>query len=327
MFIVLLLFASSVSLQSRERVPGDTLPDVTSPNGLKLGHVNGFESWRLVSGHVRVDKNEMHYIWANDAAMRAIRSAGEGEPVFGAGSIFVKMGYLMRSNPAFRDSIEPAGLQRIEYMIKDPARFPETGGWGYARFPYDAAGGRFTAYGTSPDSVRECYTCHLRVEKSDFVFTKHMDFFAAADAHAVSLAQTGSSSARFSLWIVHPLAMSCAFVMLVCGIVIARYLKRKRWWAVAHASVQAAGIAFVVAGIYVMISVIGKGSHFNVPHAYFGLVALACLLLTAAGGIIAQTVPAITGKVRPIHRLAGRISTVLVLLTIVSGIIITLAGR
>lgn len=325
--IVLLLFAGSLSLQAREGVPGDTLPELTSPNGLRLNLVNGFESWRLISGHVRVDKNEMHYIWGNAAAMRAIRSAGEGEPVFEAGSIFVKMGYLMVSNPAFKDSIEPAGLQRIEYMIKDPKRFPDTGGWGYARFPYDGASGRFTVFGTSTDSMRECYTCHRRVEKSDFVFTKHMNYSAAANAHAVSLAPAVSPLARFQFWILHPLAMSLAFVMFVCGIIIARYMKRKKWWTGAHAAIQVTGIAVVVAGISVMISVLGKGSHFNVPHAYFGLVMLTSLLLTAAGGIIAQTVPAITRKVRPIHRWAGRISAILALLTIVSGIIMTLAGN
>jgi hypothetical protein len=325
--IVLVLFAGSVSLQSREGVPGDTLPEITSTNGLKLNLVDGFESWRLISSHVRTDKNEMHYIWGNDAAMRAIRAAGNGEPVFEAGSVLVKMGYLMRINPAFTDSIEPAGLQRIEYMIKDPTRFSDTGGWGYARFPYDGANGRFSVYGTSPDFARECYSCHLRVEKSDFVFTKHMNYFAAVNADSVSLAPAGSSSAWFPLWIVHPLAMSVAFVMFVCGIIIARYMKRKQWWTGAHAAIQVTGVAIVVAGISVMISVIGKGSHFDVPHAYLGLATLASLILTAAGGVIAYTVPSITRTVRPVHRWAGRISAIMVLLAIVSGLIMALAGR
>ncbi len=136
-----------------------------------------------------------------------------------------------------------------------------------------------------------------------------------------------TSPAWFQLWMLHPLAMSVALVMFVCGIIIARYMKRKRWWTVAHASIQAAGIVFAVAGISVMISVIGKGAHFNVPHAYIGLVTLASLLLTAAGGVIALKVPSITKTVRPIHRWAGRISAMLALLTSVSGIIMTLAGR
>lgn len=325
--VILTLFAGSVSLQSREGVPGNTLPEIISPNGLALNFVDGFESWRLISSHVRVDKNEMHYIWGNDAAMRAIRAAGKGEPVFEAGSIFVKMGYLMRKNPAFMDSIEPTGLQRIEYMIKDPRRFSDTGGWGYARFPYDGASGRFSVYGTSPDITRECYSCHLRVEKSDFVFTKHMNYFAAANADAVSLAPAGPSSARFPLWILHPLAVSIAFAAFICGIIIARYMKRKRRWAGAHAAIQSAGIAGVIAGISVMITVIGTGAHFNVPHAYLGLFTLASLVLTATGGVVALAVPSITKTVRPIHRWAGRISAILVFLTIVSGILMTLAGR
>jgi hypothetical protein len=326
-FIVLLLFAGSISLMSREGVPGDTLPDLTSPNGLKLNLVNGFETWRLVSSHVRVDKNEMHYIWGNDMAMKAIKSAGTGEPVYGTGSVFVKVGYRMRKNPRFTDSIEPAGLQRVEYMIKDPGRFAGTGGWGYARFPYDGAAGSFSVYGKAPDFATECYSCHLRAGRSDFVFTKHMNYFAGPNDDAVTLVAGSSSSPLFPLWIVHPLANIAAFIIFLCGIYIARFQKRKQWWTRAHAAFQVGGIAVLAAGISVMIIVIGQGRHFNVPHAYLGLATLAILLLTAGGGVIAITVPSITKTVRPIHRLAGRISAAMLLLAIVSGIIMFFAGH
>jgi hypothetical protein len=325
--IVLLLFAGSISLMSREEAPGDALPGLSSPNGLKLNLVNGFESWRLVSSHVRVDKNEMHYIWGNDRAMNAIKSAGAGEPVYGAGSVFVKVGYRMRKNPLFMDSIEPAGLQRVEFMVKDPRRFADTGGWGYARFPYDGAGGSFSVYGKAPDFANECYSCHLRAGKSDFVFTKHMNYAAGPNEDAVSLAVGSSSSARFPLWKVHPSANIAAFIIFLCGICIARYLKRKQWWTRAHAAFQAGGIAVLAAGISAMIAAIGQGRHFNVPHAYLGLATLAVLLLTACGGVIALTVPSITKTVRPIHRWAGRISAIMLLLTIVSGIIMSFAGH
>ena len=325
--VILTLFAGSVSLQSREGVPGNTLPEIISPNGLALNFVDGFESWRLISSHVRVDKNEMHYIWGNDAAMRAIRAAGKGEPVFEAGSIFVKMGYLMRKNPAFMDSIEPAGLQRIEYMIKDPRRFSDTGGWGYARFPYDGASGRFSVYGTSPDITRECYYMPSPGREKRFRLHEAYELFRRGECRRRFPGAGRPIIGAVPLWILHPLAVSIAFAMFICGIIIARYMKRKRRWAGAHAAIQSAGIAGVIAGISVMITVIGTGAHFNVPHAYLGLFTLASLVLTATGGVVALTVPSITKTVRPIHRWAGRISAILVFLTIVSGILMTLAGR
>jgi hypothetical protein len=102
------------------------------------------------------------------------------------------------------------------------------------------------------------------------------------------------------------------------------YTKRS---AGAHAAIQVSGIAVIVEDISVMISVIGKGDHFNVPHAYFGLVTLTSLLLKGIGGIVALIVPTITNQIRPIHRWAGRISAILVLLTIVSGLIMAMVGR
>lgn len=324
--IAISICTGSIALLFGEGLPVDTLPEHTSPNGLRLNLVSKFESWRLISSHVRIDKNEMHYIWGNDASMRGIKSAGSGEPVFEAGSIFVKMGFTMRKNPRFIDSIEPYGLQRIEFMIKDPGRFSNTGGWGYARFPYDGTRGTFSVYGKAADFARECYSCHLRVEKSDFVFTKYMNYPAGADADTVTLVLGKSSKARFPVWVLHPLMNSVALMIFLCGVFIARYWKRKKWWTQAHVALQISGIAVLAAGTSVMISVIGQGHHLNVPHAYIGMVTIASLLISACGGVVALNVPSITKIVRPIHRWAGRVSAFMMLVTISSGIIMYVAG-
>jgi hypothetical protein len=323
--IIMVLCAGFITSLSAAEVPTENLPGLTSPNGLALGLVNGFESWLLVSGHARIDKNEFHYIWGNGEAMRAIKAAGTGEPVFGKGSIFVKAGYRMRRNPLFPDSIEPSGLQRVEFMVKDPGRFPDTGGWGYARFPYDPARGSFSVYGTAKDFAQECYGCHLRARSGDFVFTKHMNYFAGPNPDAVSL--SSSPVAGFPRWLWHPVANTIAFILLVCGALVAHYLKRTRWWTAAHVSLQAAGIAVLAAGIAAMVSVIGQGHHLNMPHAYFGLVTAAAIFLSALGGTVALSVRSITKAVRPIHRWAGRISIILMLVTIITGIIMSVAGH
>jgi hypothetical protein len=53
-------------------------------------------------------------------------------------------------------------------MEKDGTRFPETGGWGYAQFDYDAAAATF-----SPDKAGTpaCgQSCHVAVKTKDYVF-------------------------------------------------------------------------------------------------------------------------------------------------------------
>ena len=323
--IVMLLCAGLFSPLSAAESPLDRLPGLTSPNGLTLGTVSGFESWRLIAAHTRIDKNELHYIWGNDEAMRAIRAAGKGDAVYGNGSIFVKMGFKMARNPLFPDSIEPSELQRVEYMIKDPKRFADTGGWGYARFPYNAAKGAFSVYGKAPDFATECYSCHLRAKKNDFVFTRHMNYLTGPNAGPASL--SSSLIGGLPRWMWHPVANITAFILLICGILVARYMKRKWWWTAAHVAFQASGAVVLAAGITVMVSVIGQGRHLDVPHAYLGVVTAGCLALTASGGIVALAVRSITKTVRPVHRWAGRITVLLMFLTILGGIFTVLAGH
>jgi len=47
-------------------------------------------------------------------------------------------------------------------------RFPDTGGWGFAQFNYDAASDTFTPMGATPNCG---YACHTIVAAKDYIFT------------------------------------------------------------------------------------------------------------------------------------------------------------
>ncbi|MGB8051737.1 MAG: cytochrome P460 family protein, partial [Pseudolabrys sp.] len=50
---------------------------------------------------------------------------------------------------------------------KDSKRFPNSGGWGYALFNYDAASDKFTA----DPSPSDCgHACHVAVKAKDHIF-------------------------------------------------------------------------------------------------------------------------------------------------------------
>jgi hypothetical protein len=52
-------------------------------------------------------------------------------------------------------------------MEKDARRFPNSGGWGYALFNYDAASEKFTA----DPSPSDCgHGCHVAVKAKDHIF-------------------------------------------------------------------------------------------------------------------------------------------------------------
>jgi hypothetical protein len=58
-------------------------------------------------------------------------------------------------------------------MVKDAMRFPDTNGWGYATFRYDAASDTFKPFGDSPAFAKTCHACHTLVKARDFVFTSY----------------------------------------------------------------------------------------------------------------------------------------------------------
>ena len=105
-------------------------------------------------------------IVANDVMMNAY---GQGLPgngkVFPDGSKIVKIEWSFKKNtvaPYF--VMVPDTLKAVATIEKDTKRFPDTHGWAYAEFDYDAASDTFTPQGTDA----KCgYACHTVVAEQD----------------------------------------------------------------------------------------------------------------------------------------------------------------
>lgn len=144
------------------------------PNGLSFEDIRGYETWQVIAPSYRTDKKEVRYILGNTALVNAYKKgAAKKGSTFPDGSVLVKIAYSETKNPVFPSALEPDVLQRIEFMVKDAKRFRTTGGWGYARFVYDAASNAYTPYGKDASFANECYQCHTLVEDRDYVFTKY----------------------------------------------------------------------------------------------------------------------------------------------------------
>ncbi len=145
-----------------------------APNGISFAEIRGYEKWQTVATSFRTDNNEERVILANDTMIKAYQSGipGNGKP-FPEGSIVVKIGWSAVKNPAFEAALVPDALKRVEFIVKDSKRFPATDGWGYARFPYDAARKTFSVYGKSADFGDECFNCHAAVKDMGYIFTKY----------------------------------------------------------------------------------------------------------------------------------------------------------
>jgi hypothetical protein len=77
----------------------------------------------------------------------------------------------MKKNDRAPYAVEvPDQLQAVATIEKDSTRFPDTHGWAYGNFNYDAASKTFTPQG----SDAKCgYACHTRMASQDYIYTAY----------------------------------------------------------------------------------------------------------------------------------------------------------
>lgn len=143
-----------------------------TPNGISFSEIRGYETWQFIALSRRTDNNELRIILGNPTMIEAYQEGTPGNgKSFPDGSIIVKIGWSEKKSSDFPAAYVPDELKRVEFIMKDSTRFPDTSGWGYARFVFDAKSSAFTPYGTDASFARECYQCHTIVKKKDFIFT------------------------------------------------------------------------------------------------------------------------------------------------------------
>jgi hypothetical protein len=164
--VVVLAIAGNDSLVAQDKYA------LTAPNGISFSEVRGYETWQVIAPSRRTDNKELRIILGNTLMINAYKNGipGNGKP-FPDGSIIVKIGWSERQSPVFPAAFEPDVLRRVEFIVKDSKRFPDTSGWGYARFVYDAKTATYTPYGKDASFAQECYQCHTIVKAKDFIFT------------------------------------------------------------------------------------------------------------------------------------------------------------
>jgi|SRR5262245_1814423 len=150
---------------------------VRVPGGLAFSEFRGYEGWQVVA--VSQTEQLLAVILANPVMIDAYLAGipGNGKP-FPDGSKMAKIHWNPKKNQWFADTTVPGVQSDVDFMVKDSARFADSGGWGWAVFKYDAASDTFTP-GTLADSPPQgndakCgFECHTTVKTRDYVFTDY----------------------------------------------------------------------------------------------------------------------------------------------------------
>jgi hypothetical protein len=154
------------------------------PGGLAFSDFRGYEDWQAVSPSQTEAQNVIRLILANPVMIDAYRQGvpGNGRP-FPDGSKIAKLvwGQKKLTSPPFSAShpdTVPGDLTEVELIEKDSKRFPDTHGWGYAVFDYDASSNKFTPATSTSKSPQghdaKCgAACHELAASKDYIFTAY----------------------------------------------------------------------------------------------------------------------------------------------------------
>ena len=138
-----------------------------TPSGIAFSDFRGYEDWAVVPS-ARTDE-VLKVIVANPTMIEAFKAGipGNGRP-FPNGSKIAKLQWKPKKSTEAPFVVDVPDLFTQAFVIeKDGERFPNSGGWGYALFNYDAASDKFTA----DPSPSDCgHACHVAVKAKDFIF-------------------------------------------------------------------------------------------------------------------------------------------------------------
>jgi hypothetical protein len=165
-------------LATRAAISGQDKYTLKVPNGLAFSEFKGYEAWQTIAVSHNGDK--LAAILGNPAMIDAYKSGypGNGKP-FPDGAKMAKIHWTAKKNESEPGQpVVPASQHDVDFMVKDSKRFPDSGGWGYAEFEYDAASDTFRP-GTLQDSPPQANdakcgaACHTVARAQDYVFTQY----------------------------------------------------------------------------------------------------------------------------------------------------------
>jgi hypothetical protein len=163
-FVVLLAVLGGMVFAAQDRSA------LKVPNGLAFSEFTGYETWQAVA--VSQTESSLKVIAANNEMMNAYRQGIPGNHgLFPEGSKIVKIEWSSKKNtesPYF--VMVPDALKSVSFIEKDTKRFPDTHGWAYGNFNYDAASDTFTPEG---NDAKCGFACHTTVAAKDYIFTAY----------------------------------------------------------------------------------------------------------------------------------------------------------
>lgn len=118
--------------------------------------------------------------------------------------------------------------------------------------------------------------------------------------------------------------MIAGFVLMAAGVTVARLMRKRSWWLRGHRALGACGALSGLCGISAAVAMVAGfgGPHFQVLHAWVGLIVAFFATATPVLGQLQFIMKERRVEVRKLHRRAGAITLILLFLNILSGLVL-----
>jgi hypothetical protein len=170
-FTVLLAVLASMALTAPDKYT------VKVPNGLGFAEWRGYEDWQTVTVSQIEASNLLRAIVANPVMINAYRAGiPDNGKSFPNGSKIAKLEWTQKKITEAPWSVSTPDtmvdtLKFVELIEKDTKRFPDTHGWGFAEFAYDAASDTFKPAVNDAKCGAQCH--EIAGRPKDYIFNAY----------------------------------------------------------------------------------------------------------------------------------------------------------
>ena len=118
--------------------------------------------------------------------------------------------------------------------------------------------------------------------------------------------------------------MATGLVLMIAGVCIARFMRKKAWWLRGHRALGTCGAMSVLCGITAAVAMVAGfgGPHFQVLHAWVGAVVVLSAVATPVLGQLQFVLKGRRAEIRKVHRWSGAMTLILLSLNILSGLVV-----
>lgn len=135
--------------------------EIPFPSGYRIWYHH--HSTVNLEGHVPEGNVGIQHVYANELAVEGLKSGK-----FRDGAIFVVDRFKYETGE--NKTITQGARKVVAVMLRDEARFKETGGWGFEAFKGGDPGARVVK-----DGGKACFSCHIPHADNNFLFTRGLN--------------------------------------------------------------------------------------------------------------------------------------------------------